>query len=91
MFVTTSSPTQDSLGAVNGLARTATSIMRAIGPAAATSFFAVSVERNILGGNLVYFVLILLTIVAFAAAPLLPHEPWPRKTGEGNRIVYQSP
>jgi hypothetical protein len=91
MFVTASSPTQDSLGAVNGLAQTATSIMRALGPVSATSFFAISVEKNLLGGNFVYFVLILLTIVAFAAAQLLPDEPWPRETGEeGSQIIHQN-
>ena len=79
MFVMASSPSQDSLGAVNGLSQTATSIMRTLGPASTTSFFAFSVEKNLLGGNLVYFILILLTIVAFAAAQLLPDEPWPRR------------
>ena len=85
MFVTASSPSRDSLGAVNGLAQTATSVMRMLGPASTTSFFAFCVEKNLLGGNLIYLVLILLTIVGFAAAQLLPDEPWPRGTNERDR------
>ena len=58
--------------------------MRAVGPASATSFFAVSVEKNLLGGNLVYLVLMLLSVLAYVAAQLLPEEPWPRGTGDGH-------
>jgi hypothetical protein len=76
MFVTSSAPTTASLGATNGLAQTATAFMRAVGPACATSLFALSVEKNLEGGRLVYWVLISLTVVALAASRDLPDEPW---------------
>jgi Na+-transporting methylmalonyl-CoA/oxaloacetate decarboxylase gamma subunit len=82
MYVTTSAPTRDSLGSVNGLAQTATSFMRAIGPASATSFFAISIEKDFLGGNLAYIVLALLTVLAYGVGELLPKELWPRETSE---------
>jgi hypothetical protein len=79
MYVTASAPSTNSLGAVNGIAHTGASGMRTVGPACATSFFAFSIERNVLGGNLVYVTLTLAMLAAFAAAQRLPDEPWPRK------------
>ncbi|KAF9237647.1 MFS general substrate transporter [Melanogaster broomeanus] len=57
VFVTRAAPNKYSLGTMNGLSQTTTSIARAIGPAVATSLFAFSKEHNILGGNLIYIVL----------------------------------
>jgi hypothetical protein len=90
MYVTASSPSPNSLGAVNGLAQTGTSVMRAVGPACATSFFAFSVGKNLLGGNLIYVVLTLTTLVAFAAVRLLPDEPWPRADKDVNQEDLQN-
>jgi hypothetical protein len=50
--------------------------MRAIGPASATSLYAFSIERNLAGGGLVYWILIFFTLFAFAASRYLPKEPW---------------
>jgi len=72
IYVTSAAPSPSALGATNGLAQTTTSIMRCIGPTCATSLFALSVEKNILGGNLVYFILWLLTLAATSATLLLP-------------------
>jgi hypothetical protein len=76
MFVTSSAPSRASLGATNGLAQTATSFMRAVGPACTTSLFALSVEKNLAGGRLVYWIIISLTFIALAASRYLPDEPW---------------
>ena len=56
------SPRRDALGAVNGLAQSIASGFRAIGPVAATSIFAVSVEHNILHGWLIWFILAALAV-----------------------------
>lgn len=53
-------PNRYSLGAMNGLSQTTNSIARAFGPAAFSSMFAFSKERNILGGNLIYLNLLIL-------------------------------
>jgi hypothetical protein len=50
--------------------------MRTFGPATATSLFAVSHTHNLLGGNLVYVLLILLSIGGVAAVSRLPSEAW---------------
>ncbi|KAG1785988.1 major facilitator superfamily domain-containing protein [Suillus plorans] len=60
MFITASAPTNNVLGAINGLGQTSASVARVVGPTLATSLFAVSKEHNLLGGNAVYVILIVL-------------------------------
>ena len=50
--------------------------MRAIGPAASTSLFSLSLEKNILGGWFVYVVLVVLSAVALFASAWLPTKLW---------------
>ncbi|KDQ31600.1 hypothetical protein PLEOSDRAFT_1102560 [Pleurotus ostreatus PC15] len=54
IFVSSSPPNRQSLGAMNGLSQVIVSIMRAIGPAAANSLFSISITSKYLGGQLVY-------------------------------------
>ncbi|KAG1746533.1 major facilitator superfamily domain-containing protein [Suillus paluster] len=61
MFITASAPAKNVLGAVNGLGQTSASVARAVGPALATSLFAFSKEHNLLNGNAVFVVLVMLT------------------------------
>ncbi|KAJ7473389.1 major facilitator superfamily domain-containing protein [Mycena latifolia] len=75
MFVTASAPTR-SRGTVNGLAQTAVSSAKAIGPAMATSLFSLSVEKNLLGGYAVYVILLALSALALLLATRLPAEVW---------------
>jgi hypothetical protein len=72
LFVRAASPTPAALGATNGLSQTIASLMRAVGPACATSLFAVSREHQLMGGHLVYFVYFLIAAVTVAASFLLP-------------------
>jgi hypothetical protein len=58
MYISTAAPNKRSLGATNGIAQTMVAIQRTIGPAAAASLFAFSLENNILGGNFVYVVML---------------------------------
>ncbi|KAG1822960.1 major facilitator superfamily domain-containing protein [Suillus subaureus] len=74
MFITASAPTNTVLGAINGLGQTSASMARALGPALATSLFAVSKERNILAGNAAYVVLIMLAGVLRWLGSQLPDE-----------------
>lgn len=75
IYIRASSPNAYSLGATNGIAQTAVAIARAIGPVFSTSLFAFSVEYNILGGNLVYVVFIVVSVGAILAAEKLPKRP----------------
>jgi hypothetical protein len=74
MFITASAPTNTILGAINGLGQTSASTARAVGPALATSLFAMSKERNLLGGNAVYVILIMLAGALRWLGSQLPDE-----------------
>ncbi|KAG2342104.1 MFS general substrate transporter [Suillus weaverae] len=60
MFITASAPTRNTLGAINGLGQTSSSMARAVGPVLATSLFAASKQHNLLGGNAVFVILFML-------------------------------
>ncbi|KAF8896546.1 major facilitator superfamily multidrug-resistance, DHA1 sub-family [Infundibulicybe gibba] len=72
IFISAASPNRASLGATNGLSQMSVSIMRAIGPAAANSMFSLSIEKNYLGGYLVYYVLVAVVGVSVFVASKLP-------------------
>lgn len=76
MFVNSSAPSRRTLGAVNGVAQFCASVARAIGPAAATSLFATSLERNWLGGYAVYVILVTFSIALIFASVALPRDTW---------------
>ncbi|KAF8640235.1 hypothetical protein AX16_010131 [Volvariella volvacea WC 439] len=74
IFISAASPNRASLGATNGLSQMSVSVMRAIGPALANSLFSLSIERNYLGGWLVYYILLLIVAISLFVASLLPDE-----------------
>lgn len=63
VLVNAASPSNAALGTVNGLAQMVSSGMRALGPALATTLFALTVTNNILGGNLIWVVQFILCIL----------------------------
>ncbi|KAM6504172.1 Major facilitator superfamily domain containing protein [Amanita muscaria] len=79
VYVNTSSPNKSSLGATNGVAQTMVSLARAIAPGLVTSLFALSLERNLLGGYAVYVVLFLFSFVSLLFAVRLPPQVWDEK------------
>ncbi|KAH8979282.1 MFS general substrate transporter [Lactarius akahatsu] len=76
MYIASAAPNKRSLGATNGLAQTMVSIQRTIGPAAAASLFAFSLEKNILGGNFAYVMMLTVVWVGLGAAVQLPKNMW---------------
>ena len=50
--------------------------MRAIGPAAANSLFSLSIEKGYLRGQLVYYVLVVISGAALALGAKLPQRIW---------------
>ena len=52
------------------------SIQRTIGPAASASLFAFSFDNNILGGNFVYIVLLVIVWAGLGVAVQLPENTW---------------
>ncbi|KAH9036963.1 hypothetical protein EDB85DRAFT_2142749 [Lactarius pseudohatsudake] len=76
MFVSSAAPNKRSLGALNGLSQTVVSTQRAVGPAAAASLFAFSLQNNILGGQFAYVVLLSLACIGLCVAVQLPRNTW---------------
>ena len=76
MYISSAVPNKRSLGAINGMAQTMISIQRTIGPAAAASLFAFSLENNILGGNFAYIVLLATVWAGLGVAVQLPKTTW---------------
>ena len=50
------------------------SVMRAIGPALSTSLFSLSIDKQYLHGQLVYFVMMVIVALTVYVASLLPRE-----------------
>lgn len=57
IFLSQAAPTQSALGKTHGLGQTVSSIVGSLSPAGATSLIAVSLQHNLLGGTLGYFVM----------------------------------
>ncbi|KAI9455178.1 MFS general substrate transporter [Lactarius psammicola] len=76
MYLSSAAPNKRSLGATNGVAQTVVSVQRTVGPAAAASLFAFSLNNNILGGNFAYVVLLALVWVGLGVAVQLPRNTW---------------
>ena len=82
IMVAESTPSRDTLGAINGLSGSASSLARAIAPVGATSLFAYTVSTDALGGSLVWLVMTLVSASAYAlsyklagSAPAWRREP----------------
>ncbi|CAG8979685.1 hypothetical protein HYALB_00003916 [Hymenoscyphus albidus] len=68
------SPSQRSLGTLNGVALTLTSGIRTIGPAIFTSLFAVGARTQFLNGYLVWVILILVALLGIVGMRYFPEE-----------------
>ncbi len=76
MYISSAAPNKRSLGATNGVAQTTVAIQRTVGPAAAASLFAFSLDNNVLGGNFAYVVLLAIVCVGLVVAVQLPNNTW---------------
>ena len=76
VYISSAAPNKRSLGATNGIAQMMVSFQRAVGPAAAASLCAFSLDNNILGGNLAYVVLLAIVWVGLGVALQLPKNTW---------------
>ncbi|KAI6094580.1 major facilitator superfamily domain-containing protein [Pisolithus sp. B1] len=79
VFITKASPNEHSLGTMHGLSQTTSSITKAMGPATFTSLFAFSKEYNLLEGNLVYVMFLILLCLLVILSRYLPEL---KKDGE---------
>jgi hypothetical protein len=81
MYLSSAAPNKRSLGATNGLAQSVASIQRTIAPAVADWLFAFSITNNVLGGNLVYIVLLVVVCGGLYVASHLPPQMWVHDEG----------
>ena len=74
IYIAASAPNKASLGATNGFAQLSVSVVRAIGPAVASSVYSLSIdkEHHYMNGWLVYYVSVALSFGAIWAGSLLP-------------------
>ncbi|KAF8969120.1 major facilitator superfamily multidrug-resistance, DHA1 sub-family [Flammula alnicola] len=63
------------MGTVNGVAQMLGSGMRSLAPTFASSLFSISLQRGLAGGNMVYYILLGLTLVGIRCTVLLPKKP----------------
>ncbi|KAJ7612121.1 member of major facilitator superfamily multidrug-resistance, DHA1 sub-family [Roridomyces roridus] len=76
IYLASAAPSRSSIGATNGLSQLSVSLMRTVGPGLANSLFSLSIEKQLLGGWLVYYVLMGVTGVAVWVAMQLPKKVW---------------
>ncbi|TRM58651.1 major facilitator superfamily domain-containing protein [Schizophyllum amplum] len=72
MYIIDSAPTHNSMGAVNGLAQAMATLGRTSAPWLSTSLLSLSLEKDILGGRLVFLLIISMACIAFLATTRLP-------------------
>ncbi|KAI0302823.1 major facilitator superfamily transporter [Multifurca ochricompacta] len=78
LYISSAAPSKRSLGSTMGLAQTAASVQRTLGPVVADWLFSFSLTNHILGGNFAYVVLIVLVGVGLCVAGQLPRNTWKR-------------
>ncbi|KAG2110676.1 major facilitator superfamily domain-containing protein [Suillus discolor] len=76
MYINASAPNRASIGATNGLAQTVVSVIRAVGPAVANSAYSLSIEKQLLGGNMVYWLMAGMVCIAIGVGSALPKRLW---------------
>ncbi|KAG5717299.1 Protein ZINC INDUCED FACILITATOR-LIKE 1 [Termitomyces sp. T112] len=64
-----------SLGAINGMAHAVGCITRAIAPTVASSLFSISLKRHLAGGNMVFLILLGISVIGLRLTFLLPKRP----------------
>jgi len=76
MYTSSAALNKRSLGATNGVAQMTVSIQCSVGPAVAASLFAFSLDKNILGGNFGYVVLLGIVGIGLGVSAQLPRNTW---------------
>lgn len=76
MYISAAAPNKESIGATYGIAQMIVSVMRAIGPATVNSAFSLSIEKDIMGGYFVYWVMVAMVGLTLWVGCLLPKKLW---------------
>ena len=79
LYMPSSVKSPRALGIVHGISQTPASLVRASGPAIATSLFAFTLQNDRLGGLGVYSVFIIMSLWGIPLAYKLPGKAWEHK------------
>ncbi|KAF8071614.1 major facilitator superfamily multidrug-resistance, DHA1 sub-family [Lyophyllum atratum] len=74
ILILDSAPNRASLGATNGMAQAVGSVMRSIAPSIASSLFSISLQRHLVGGNMVFLILLGVALLGVRLSFLLPKK-----------------
>ncbi|KAG5644659.1 hypothetical protein DXG03_008041 [Asterophora parasitica] len=72
LFILDAAPGNAALGAVNGLSQMMSSVVRTMAPTIASSLFSISLQQKIVGGYMVYCVIIGIVLAGWSMSLLLP-------------------
>ncbi|KAL4262134.1 MFS transporter superfamily protein [Pleurotus pulmonarius] len=72
LFILDALPSPAALATTNGLAQIVSSVMRSLGPGFTASMFSLSLERQLAGGYMVYWILWVVIILGIHASSKLP-------------------
>jgi hypothetical protein len=72
MHINEAAPSRRALGTLNGLAQTVATTCRIFAPITASSLFSLSQQHNLLGGNLVYYIMLVVAMCGLFVSTGLP-------------------
>ncbi|PPR03542.1 hypothetical protein CVT24_007029 [Panaeolus cyanescens] len=67
-------PEEGGMGTVNGVGQMVASAMRSISPTFASSLYSITLQKGYMGGNMVFYVLLILSIIGFRLSFLIPEK-----------------
>ena len=74
VFVNSAAPNRASIGATTGFAQMIVSFVRAVGPSAINSAFALSIQKHVMGGYFAYWMMAGMAIISLAFGTALPRS-----------------
>ena len=72
VYINAAAPNRASVGAINGLAQVLVSVVRAIGPSAVNSAFALGIQKRVMGGHFAYWVMAGMVAISLVIGAALP-------------------
>ena len=82
VYVNSAAPNRASMGAVSGFAQMIVAIVRAVGPSAMNSAFALGIEKHVMGGHFAYWLMAGMAAISLGFGVALPLNDWStRKRG----------
>jgi len=77
VLVNYSSPDKSALGAVNGISTAVGCMSRVLGPSSVSALFAISMDRNLLGGRLWWIFMVVMSFLSWISCLFISKDPRP--------------